>query len=190
MCVTHYVMPASLGSTLQTSTAVRCSPTFSISSYNSPKSDITYEPPTKSVTTPANEHYSPVQTPISTIATQQSSPVGVSQQPSPVVDTQLNSPVLPVSPVLRNSPAQSVNQDSPIAQVSPVVETRQSSPVVATQQDSPVLETRSSSPVSGNVSLEYSQPSTPEADHVITRGFQEVCQVSTHAIKLFVMVTT
>ena len=177
-------MPASLGSTLQTSTAVRCSPTSSISSYNSPKSDTTYEPPTTSVTTPADEHYSPVQTPITTIATQQSSPVGVSQQPSPFVDTQLD------SPVLQNSPAQSVNQDSPIAQVSPVVETRQSSLVVATQQDSPVLETRSSSPVSGNVSLEYSQPSTPEADHVITRGFQVVCQVSTHAIKLFFMVTT
>lgn len=42
---------------------------------------------------------------------------------------------------------------------------------VTTQQSSPVVE-------SANISLEYSQPSTPEADHVITKGFQEVCQVS------------
>lgn len=42
---------------------------------------------------------------------------------------------------------------------------------VTTQQSSPVVE-------STNISLEYSQPSTPEADHMITKGFQEMCQVS------------
>jgi len=42
---------------------------------------------------------------------------------------------------------------------------------VTTQQSSPVVE-------SDNISLEYSQPSTPEADHMITKGFQEICQVN------------
>ena len=42
-------------------------------------------------------------------------------------------------------------------------------PLVTTQQSSPVAVE------SANTSLE---PSTPEPDHVITKGFQEVCQVS------------
>ena len=46
---------------------------------------------------------------------------------------------------------------------------------VTTQQSSPAVE-------SANTSLEYSQPSTPEPDHVITKGFQEVCQVSIYKV--------
>ena len=115
--------------------------------------------------TPA--YYSPVQTPVTTTTT---SPVGVSQQPSP----QLHSPVVGTQ---QDSPVSTVHQDSPGPQVSPVVATQQSSPAVATQQVSPVVETRSSSPVS-DVSMIDSQLSTPEEDHVIMRGFQEVCQVS------------
>lgn len=42
---------------------------------------------------------------------------------------------------------------------------------VMTQQSSPAVE-------SASISLVCSQPSTPEADHTITKGFQEVCQVS------------
>ena len=243
MCIANYVMTTSQGRALQTSTTIRCSPTTTISSYNSPKSDTTYEPPTISLTTPACKHYSPVQTPVTTI-TQQFSPAGVSQQHSPVVDTQVDSPVVdtqvdspvvdtqvdsPVvdtqvdSPVVDtqvDSPVVDTQVDSPVVDTqvdSPVVDTQVDSPVVDTQVDSPVqsvskvppvspvvesslviatqqvssaLETRSSSPVSGDVSLDYSQPSTPEEDHVITRGFQEVCQVNTYTAELVSMVTT
>ena len=42
---------------------------------------------------------------------------------------------------------------------------------VTTEYSSPVME-------STNISLEYSQPSSPEEDNTITKGFEEVCQVS------------
>ena len=39
---------------------------------------------------------------------------------------------------------------------------------VVTQQSSPAVE---------SAHMSFSQPSTPEEDHMITKGFQEVCQV-------------
>lgn len=73
-----------------------------------------------------------------------------------------------VTPAVRESP------DSTAPPPAPAVIEQATSPQVTpvtTQQSSPAVE-------SANISLEYSQPSTPEEDHVITKGFQEVCQVS------------
>ena len=72
-----------------------------------------------------------------------------------------------ITPAARESPDTAA---PPPAVVVEQITSPQVTPVT-TQQSSPAVE-------SDNISLEYSQPSTPEEDHVITKGFQEVCQVS------------
>ena len=70
-------------------------------------------------------------------------------------------------------PATRESPDSTAPATLPAVMEQATSPQVTpvtTQQSSPVVE-------SGNTSLECSQPSTPEEDHVMMKGFQEVCQV-------------
>ena len=60
-------------------------------------------------------------------------------------------------------------KESPDSTEVPEIAEQVTTPVM-TQQSSPAVE-------SAHVSLEYSQPSTPEEDHMITKGFQAVCQV-------------